>query len=258
MMFLLIVTIFSIAVALTMSIVAWRIAAQERRRSDARVAALAAEISAPVAAPRAIGAESSRVYRADAGLRAEPARTSPSLVSRPAARASAPDLFADPNSSGAPRFAVIALVCAIVASAVTAGVMIARDRRAGRAADTRAVHSAPESKRAAAQAFLPIELVALGHDRDGDRLTVRGVLRNPPSGARIDGLMAVVFAFDADGRLLSSGRAPIESSVLEPGRESTFLVVVPATSAIGRYRVSFRAGDQVVAHVDRREVRAAS
>src|SRR4029077_2400346 len=33
-------------------------------------------------------------------------------------------------------------------------------------------------------AAAPLELVALGHDRDGDRLTVRGVVRNPPSGRR--------------------------------------------------------------------------
>jgi hypothetical protein len=41
---LLIVTLLSLALAATMSLVAWRVVREERRRSDARVAALAAEI----------------------------------------------------------------------------------------------------------------------------------------------------------------------------------------------------------------------
>ncbi|HMB80940.1 MAG TPA: hypothetical protein VKI43_12770, partial [Vicinamibacterales bacterium] len=43
-MFLLIVTVTSMLLAAIMSAIAWRISGDERRRSDARVAALAAEI----------------------------------------------------------------------------------------------------------------------------------------------------------------------------------------------------------------------
>ena len=47
MTFLLIVTVASMLLAAMMSMVAWRLARDERRRSDARVAALAAEIHQP-------------------------------------------------------------------------------------------------------------------------------------------------------------------------------------------------------------------
>ena len=44
MTFLLLVTLTSLLLAAIMSLVAWRAAGDERRRSEARVAALAAEI----------------------------------------------------------------------------------------------------------------------------------------------------------------------------------------------------------------------
>src|ERR1700716_1245734 len=43
-MFLLIVTLMSMLLAAIMSVIAWRIAVEERRRSEGRIAALAAEI----------------------------------------------------------------------------------------------------------------------------------------------------------------------------------------------------------------------
>ena len=102
---------------------------------------------------------------------------------------------------------------------------------------------------------MPLELVALGYEREGDRLTVRGIVRNPSSGAPLDALTAVVFLFNGDGRFLGSGRATVESPALGPGGESAFLVTVPGARAVGRYRVSFRSEDRVVPHVDRREHR---
>src|SRR5438093_966441 len=95
-------------------------------------------------------------------------------------------------------------------------------------------------------------VVALGHQRDGDRLIVRGVIRNPSSGGRTDRLTAVVFLFDRDGGFVTSGRASIEPAVLPPGGESTFLVTVPGAADVGRYRVSFRSDSGIVPHVDRR------
>src|SRR5439155_5224719 len=44
MLFLLLVTLISLLLAVIMSVIAWRVAGEERRRSDARVAALAADI----------------------------------------------------------------------------------------------------------------------------------------------------------------------------------------------------------------------
>jgi len=105
---------------------------------------------------------------------------------------------------------------------------------------------------------VPLELVALGHDREADRLTVRGIVRNPEAGGVVEPLTAVVFAFSPDGRFLASGRAIIESSSLRPGGQSTFVVTVPSAATVGRYRVSFRTGDRIVPHVDRREPPKAS
>ena len=104
----------------------------------------------------------------------------------------------------------------------------------------------------AAPAALPLELVALGDERVGDQLTVRGVVRNPPSGTGVDGLTAVVLLFTPDGALLTTARAMLDAPALQPGRESAFVVTVPRALDAGRYRVSFRADDHVVPHRDLR------
>ena len=83
--------------------------------------------------------------------------------------------------------------------------------------------------------------MALGHDRDGDRLTVRGVVRNPASGMALDRITAVVLVYKEDGGFVGSGRAAVDSTMLGPGGETAFTVTVPAASRIGRYRVSFAA-----------------
>src|SRR5258708_11881068 len=85
-----------------------------------------------------------------------------------------------------------------------------------------------------------IELVALGYEREGDLIIVRGVVRNPSSGAELDHVTAVVLLFKEDGGFLTTGRATLQSSALEPGGETTFAVTVPSVNGGGRYRVSFR------------------
>lgn len=103
----------------------------------------------------------------------------------------------------------------------------------------------------AATAARPLELVALGHERDRDRLTIRGVVRNPEGAAALEGVEAVVFLYRANGDLLTSTRAPMTSGWLESGAQSTFAATVLADD-VARYRVSFRKGDRVLPHVDRR------
>jgi hypothetical protein len=263
MIFLLVVTLSSMAVAAIMSVIAWRIAAQERRRSEARVAALAAEIHAPAAAPpRALAAQAGGTRRAEIGLGAEPPRRA-SFPSRPAPRwdddlqlrpidrkAAAPDLFAVQARRSGSRLGFIGAVGALLFAGGLA-LMIAFGRGLPATGGT-----APRLEQAAPAAVapaVPLELVALGHERDRDGLTVRGVVRNPASGAPLERLTAVVFAFDADGGFLASGRAIIETLALRPGGESTFSVTVPGAGAVGRYRVSFRTDDRIVPHIDTRE-----
>jgi len=227
MIFLSFVTLVSLLVAITMSVIAWRLAAEERRRSNARVATLAADIHvshldlAPAAAP-------------------EPDRES----------APPSELFAiaQPPQSGSRLATVVACGVIVVGSLATVGLLLGNGSRAAKAAPVER-----QTTPAGLANPVPLELLALGHDRTGDELTVRGVIRNPLSGVAVERLTAVVFLFNRDGSFLTSGRATVESPALVPGGESRFVVTVPAAADVGRYRVSFRTDDRVVPHVDRRE-----
>jgi len=264
MTFLLIVTVSSMLVAAIMSVIAWRIAAEERKRSDARIAALAADIHAPAAAAPRVAAQSGSA-RVQAFPSTRPSQMQPQrwdgndLPLRPVEQASAgPILFSgEPSRSSSHRVMAIAgillaggaIAFAIVSSRKTA----TANPAATIATETAATAPAGASATAtAAAAAAPLELVALGHDRDGDRLTVRGIVRNPSAGQPQERLAVVVFAFQADGGFLTSARAIIEPLALKPGGESTFVVTVRGAAGVGRYRVSFRSDDRVVPHIDTR------
>jgi hypothetical protein len=244
MTFLIIVTVVSLVIALVMSVVAWRAAGEERRRSEARVAGLATDI-----------------HSSDFDLRESPDFDLRQPIAETPAMSS-DGLFGvvQPAEQGGRRFAIIGGIAVLVFGFAAVVLMLSggsHTAAASQAGGTEIIDTASAvehtSNAARPGSAPPLELVALGHDRDGDRLTVRGIVRNPPSGAAVDKLTAVVFMFDRDGNFLGSGRATVESSALGPGGESTFLVTVPGASSVGRYRVSFRTDDRVVPHVDRRE-----
>jgi hypothetical protein len=98
----------------------------------------------------------------------------------------------------------------------------------------------------------PLELVALGHAREVSVLTIKGTVRNPSSGVKVEGLTAVISLLDRAGALVSTKDVPLDYRALGPGEEAPFTVSIPDPGAIARYRVSFRAGTDVVPHVDRR------
>ncbi len=242
---LLVVTLVSMLVAVIMSFVAWRVATEERRRSEARVAALAAEI-----------------HGDDFDLRPADVRATPTV-------APAGGLFAaaQPAESSSRLATVVALGVIVVGSVATLALLLSSsshsatnasraDHRANAiSADNHsdATRVANSENRETSVSAVPVELVALGHDRDGDQLTVRGIVRNPSSGLALERLTAVVFLFNRDGDFLASGRATVQSPALNPGGESTFVVTVAHAADVGRYRVSFRTDDRVVPHIDRRE-----
>ncbi|MBI3399954.1 MAG: hypothetical protein HY048_00930 [Acidobacteria bacterium] len=210
MTFLIIVTLSSLLLAALMSVIAWRLAGEERRRSEARVAVLSTEI-----------------HDAD---------TAPAAAAQNVALSA--DLFsaARPETS-AGRWATVAglgviAFCTILALAV--GLSGAR------------------SATGPAAVAPPLELVALDQDRDGDRLVIRGVVRNPAGGPAVAGLTAVVFLFNRDGGFLTSERSALGAATLGPGSESPFVVTVAGAGDVGRYRISFRTGDRIVPHVDTR------
>ena len=157
MIFLLILTFASLFLAVVMSAVAWRTTAEDRRRSNARVAALAADI-----------------HDGDFDLR------SPEIDEDGHPSAPVGDLFAaaPPAQSGGSRFAaVIAAGVIVVGSLATLTLLLSSGSR-------HATGAAPvaQTTPAGLATPVPLELLALGHDRTGDDLTVRGVVRNPPSG----------------------------------------------------------------------------
>jgi hypothetical protein len=113
---------------------------------------------------------------------------------------------------------------------------------------SRGTDSAP----AAAKTPAPLELLSMRYQRQGTTLTVSGLVKNPTGGTAVNGITAVVFAFDRNGAFVASGRAPLDFSALAPGDESPFVVNVPNVSDVARYRVTFRSGNAVVRHIDRR------
>ncbi len=262
-MFLLLVTLISLVLAVIMGAIAWRVSQEERRRSEARVARLAADIQATPVEPF----HADIAYRElTPGLHSAAARDRSILDEAATSAQSGPedhfpsDMFTGPSTAHtSTRLATVAVIGLIVfGSAATVAVVLGRG--AGQDSDARNVtrdatgahavsHPATPNPRVAP----PLELVALGHERDGDRLTVRGVVRNPSDGAEVDRTTAVVFLFNREGGFVGSGRAAIEAASLVPGGESGFMVTVSGTSDVTRYRVSFRTEDRVVPHVDRRD-----
>lgn len=99
----------------------------------------------------------------------------------------------------------------------------------------------------------PLELLSLSHRNDAQDFVVAGLVQNPQDGRTASSVMAVVYVFNAQGEYFASGKAALEFGSLAPGAESPFVVRLPRTSGVTRFRVGFRTQDgSVVAHVDRR------
>jgi hypothetical protein len=222
---LVILTLVSTTVATVMAVLMWRMRVEERRRSEARVAALAADV-----------------------LREDPA-IDPSVT--PQASAAAAQMFQPAERTGL-RFAPAAAWVAVGLFAAAAFLLLVVGGKSG--ADARNAADAHRTSPAVALRGdpAPLELVALRHEREGELLTIRGVVRNPASGESLQHLTAVVLLLNADGDLITRERAAVAADSLPPGGETTFMVTVPKSGDAGRYRISFRTDDRVIPHVDRR------
>jgi hypothetical protein len=243
MLFLLLVTLISLLLAVIMSVIAWRVAREERRRSAARVAALAADIHDPDLDLRRPAEAPASTPGTGLFTTAEQARPTPRLA---AVVGIGVLVFGS--------MAAVAITLGSGAHPTAAGAAPASTPAASPEA-SQPVDQTTAVPRTKADGPVPLELLALGHERDGDRLTVRGVVRNPVSGAELDRVTAVVFLYNRDGVFLASGREEIMSPTLAPGGESSFTVTVADAADVGRYRISFRTDDRVVPHVDQRERR---
>ncbi len=228
------VTIISLLLAWAMAIVSWQRVRAERRRGDARVAALLAELAG---GPR----------RTDRVARAHPAGPGAGRAWGGAARwgarrrvAAAPPRHPRPAAPAGTRWGRH-LAAVAVATVLVAGVSLA-DRTPLRPAGD----------------AVPVELLSLDHRRQGDYLTVRGALRNPPAGRERTKLSVTATALDRTGAIIGTGQTPLPVSALPPGGETAFTIALPDADLIGRYRVSFMEDRSKLPHVDRRGTDAAA
>jgi hypothetical protein len=151
------------------------------------------------------------------------------------------------------RFAVMAGLALVLASAVLL-TLTARDRTGTQARLASAGRTAVAPGNAAPTgAATGLELRSLRDSRDPAALKITGLVQNPRGGATLSGVTVTAYAFDDKGSFLASGRAQLDVTALAPGDESPFVVSVPVTEAVARYRIGFRGEDgHVIAHVDKR------
>ena len=91
------------------------------------------------------------------------------------------------------------------------------------------------------------------HASEDGVLTISGQVRNPRSGRTLKGVNATVLVFGPGGSFMTNMRVPLDYSALAPGEESPFLIRVPLSGPVERYRIGFRTDDgRVLSHVDRR------
>jgi hypothetical protein len=219
------VTLLSLAMAGALSVIVWRMLRDERARSEARVVALAA-MAAPAVTVR-----------------------TPELPLRQAP-ASVGAMFTEPEqpSPWGNRFAVMAALGLVLASVVLFALAATGTRttaRAAGAANLTANTTAPVAG---------LELLSLRDNRQGDTLTITGLVHNPRSGSSLSRVTVTAYTFDDSGSFLASGRALIDVTTFTPGDDSPFVVTVPVTGTVARYRIGFRTEDgRVISHIDKRQ-----
>jgi hypothetical protein len=262
---LLIVTLVSVAIAATLGAVIAKLLRDERRRSDARVAALTEMAETESWSEPAIVEAPARIQPRPATLQARPATLEPRIAVPTAGahiRMSADDLelnqvepvapvgelFVQPErrSPWLPRLGVAAALVLVVTA--IGFLAFSRARSGGAAIEATAVE--PVAAQAPARS---LELLSLTHQQQVEALTISGLVQNPRDGLPLSKITVTAFLFAADGSFLASGRAPLDFTVLRPGDESPFVISVPVQRPVARYRVGFRDEEgRIIGHVDRR------
>lgn len=243
---LLVITLISAATAIVAVASAWRLRRHDRERSDARVAALASAAETHGARDGGWTAVSGEwqwnpepVGMRDPARIPNPESRIPDVETQPATGAFFGTVEREEaSSSRLPMFAAAALLVMLGGALVFLNT--------SDSSDPQTATVAPVSRTE------PLELVALGHARETNVLIISGTVRNPSSGAKVEGLTAVISLLDRNGALVSTKDVPLDYRALKPGEEAPFKVSIPDPGSIARYRVSFRAGTDVVPHVDRR------
>jgi hypothetical protein len=242
------VTLVALVIAGGAVVLTFSVLREDRRRSAARLAALAERLEEGPAAAEG-GHEPSapepRMRHAQVPVQAGSPRNI-GIEPGGSGQAAAPTtLFAATvgQPEGPSRLILIAgaALCFLLVLGVAAAMLPRED---GSAAGQGAEAATPDG---------PLELLSLRHSREGHTMTITGLVRNPENGAAVRRLSAVAFLFDRSGSFLASGRAPLDFVALQPGDESPFVVSIPGAGAVHRYRISFRTEEGALTpHVDRR------
>jgi hypothetical protein len=270
---LMVATVVALALAIGMSVLAWRLLRENRQRSIARVETLQAMAASSEPPTRFATLNDKEEPEEDDGLGAwdlglgdahrssvrspmlevagEP--VSPRLKPQVSGRKPTPEvtfgatMHAPP---GAPprRWLALALVGLLMAAAVSSVYALYRPVIAAESSSTT---DPPGARNSGPR---PIELLSLRHNIDSNgSFTVTGLVQNPAAGQTARQIIAVVYLFDRAGNYFAGGKAALDFAVLQPGDESPFVVHIPNVGRVSRYRVGFRSEEGgIVAHVDRR------
>lgn len=247
---LVVITGLSMLMATAATTVAWRVVRADRRRTAARVAALAA--AAGVGTVRANADATRDDGSAEAAIptvREVPSGRHEFVPARSIAAVTAPTdtpsdettgaIFVRPavdsGSSGRQHRLLAGAAAFAVVLVAGVGVLFVSGRTPGPGV---------------APARTPLELVALGHDRTDGQLAVQGVVRYPGVGASISAVDAEVRVFDAAGLVIANRSVRI--AAVGPGQDVPFVVPLGDMPAAARYRVSFTSEGSMLPHVDRR------
>ena len=238
---LLAVTVVSLLVAAASTTVAWQVTRAERQRRTARVAALVSAAGLTTGTPRPETPVPSGLHEFMPAPGDAPTSTRAAAEGFEDAPVAVGGLFGKPSatSGSAGRQQWLMGAAGVFAAVVItfAGIGFV---------SSRAVGSVVGPTR------IPLELVALSHNRSEGGLAVAGLVRNPAAGAGVPQLEAEVRVFDAAGILIGTQSTRVESSPLAAGQEASFAVALGELSTAARYRVSFHAAGTMLPHVDRR------
>jgi hypothetical protein len=254
-----IISLVSLATTGALLIYVARLLRDERERADARVAALSAAIwrddladGRPFSSVGVAAAPSDlSVPRHEDTAERLPVTETPvedSPTNTGAASYESRSMFADSVQDArrdgsrrwlAPVFGVLIVTGLIAAGALAT--MDSNDRAEALTVTDERLHDAP------------LELLSLRHQREGNMLTVSGLVRNPSGAPAHEHTDVVVFTFDRTGAFVTSARAALADPSLGGGSESPFSATIPNGANVGRYRISFRTGERMLPHVDRRQ-----
>jgi hypothetical protein len=262
------VTLLSMGMAASLSVIVWRMLRVERERSEARIVALTTMAARPsntaprasnpasrtsTPAPRASHLAPRASHLEPRASRLEPLDLELEIREAPvSANVSATPMFAERevNSPWGRRVAVMAGLGLVLASVILFALTADGKKPAG----TSFAAADPASQPGPNAVVAGLELLSLRDTRQPGSLTITGLVQNPRGGAPLSRVTVTAYAFDDKGAFLASGRALLDVTTLSPGDESPFVVSVPVTETVARYRIGFRSEDgRVISHVDKRQ-----